>query len=353
VRLRGSLFRRRRESHKIKDGHGDLRTDHIYFTANGIQVIDCIEFNPHLRCLDIISDLAFLTMDLAFSGFPDQARELIQRYVRQADDLEALPLLDFYRCYRALVRCKVGCFCLEESGLTDTAQKAFSETAGRYLSLARGYAEAFSQPTLWMVVGLPASGKSTIARALAAVHDISVIRSDAVRKAQFADGLESAGTTGFEQGIYTAETTEVTYDRMADLAGEELKKGCSVVVDATFSRQVHRDQALRVARYHHAKPVFAECHATEALLSERLKRRETTPSLSDARLVHLEAFKKRFEPVSITGGAAHIRVDSARPVRECLQRILLSDALLAGAEKWKPPRQHATTGHRRFYQAEH
>ncbi|WP_319524995.1 AAA family ATPase [uncultured Desulfosarcina sp.] len=342
VRTRGSLFRRRLESRKIKDGHGDLRTDHIYFTADGIQVIDCIEFNPHLRCLDIVSDLAFLAMDLAFLGFADQGRDLIRLYARQADDLEALPLLDFYRCYRAMVRCKVSCLRLEEGRLADIAQKALVQTAGRYLALARGYAEAFSRPMMWMVGGLPASGKSTIAKALSKIHDICVIRSDAVRKAHFSDGAKKSGTTAFEEGIYSAGATEATYDQMAAMAAEKLKKGCSVVLDATFSRQAHRNQALRMARYHQATPIFVECHAGKALLSERLKRRETEPSLSDARLIHLEAFKKRFEPVEAIGGAAHLRVDTARPIRECLHRILLSDALLAGAEKWKQPRQRAT-----------
>lgn len=333
VRTRGSLFRRRRESRKIKDGHGDLRTDHIYFSANGIQVIDCIEFSPHLRCLDVVSDLAFLSMDLEFLGFPDQAGNLIRMYVSQADDLEALPLLDFYRCYRAMVRCKVSCYCIEKGGLTDTTRKALVQTAGRYLALARSYAEAFSQPTLWMVGGLPASGKSTVAKALARVHDMCVIRSDAVRKAHFADGPERSGTTAFEQGIYKAGATEATYNRMAAMAAENLKKGCSVILDATFSRQVHRDQALRVAQYHHAMPIFVECHAADALLSERLKRRDTEPSLSDARLVHLKAFKKRFEPVDTIGVGAHIRIDTARPVRECLHRILLSNALTSSRRR--------------------
>lgn len=348
ARTRMALFQRRRENRKIKDGHGDLRTDHVYFTAEGIQIIDCIEFSPHLRCLDIISELAFLSMDLTFLGFADRARELIQLYVRQTDDLESLPLLDFYRCYRAMVRCKVSCFRLEEGGGTATSRKALGETASRYLSLARSYAEAFSRPVLWMVGGLPASGKSTIARALATIFDIRVIRSDAVRKTQFTDGPERSGPTSFEQGIYTAGATEATYARMVAMASENLKKGCSVVVDATFSRHAHRNQTLRMAQYHQAIPIFVECHAAEAILSERLKRRETEPSLSDARLIHLEAFKKRFEPVDMVGEGGHIRIDTARPVRECLQSVLLSDALLAGAGKWKPPRKAETAEYHRF-----
>ena len=100
---------------KIKDCHGDLRTEHIYFTKNGIQIIDCIEFNHRLRGLDVISDLAFLAMDLEYNHFPEMARTLIRLYVEQTDDIGALPLLNFYRCYRAMVRCKVSCLRLQET----------------------------------------------------------------------------------------------------------------------------------------------------------------------------------------------------------------------------------------------
>ena len=64
---RKALFDRRVEREKIRDCHGDLRTGHIYF-CDGIQIIDCIEFNDRFRYADITSDLAFLTMDLDFEG---------------------------------------------------------------------------------------------------------------------------------------------------------------------------------------------------------------------------------------------------------------------------------------------
>ena len=286
-----SLFHRRRNDGKIRDCHGDLRTDHIYFTKNGIQIIDCIEFNDRLRYLDVINDLAFLAMDLEFSHFPETARKLIRWYVEQTNDVGALPLLSFYRCYRAMVRCKICCIRLREAGIRSTNYDMLQAAAKRYLSMAHGYAAAFSRPILWMVCGLPASGKSTIAQGIATVLDIRVIRSDVIRKRLFAGSPGPSAESAYGKGIYSAYASEVTYDRMFTLAQVDLKKGKSVVIDATFSRASQRAQALRIAADRHATPVFVVCKAAEPILAARLLKRESEPSVSDARLVHLKPLK--------------------------------------------------------------
>jgi len=314
-----SLFHRRRNEGKIRDCHGDLRTDHIYFTKNGIQIIDCIEFNHRLRYLDVISDLAFLAMDLEHNHSPETARTLIRLYVEQTDDIGALSLLNFYRCYRAMVRCKVSCFRYRES-----RNDALLVAVQGYLNLAHGYAAAFSRPILWMMCGLPASGKSTIAGALATVLDISVIRSDVIRKRLFAD---SCAESAFGQGLYSDHATKVTYERMFALAEEDLKKGKSVVIDATFSRVFQRSQALRIAAHWQAMPVFVTCKVAEPILVARLLQREKEPSLSDARLIHLDALKKRFAPMARIGNEIHILVNTENSPAVCLRQILLTDSL--------------------------
>ena len=321
------LFQRRREAGKIRDCHGDLRTDHIYFTENGIQVIDCIEFNDRLRYVDIISDLAFLAMDLEYNHFPQTARSLIRMYVEQTEDVDALPLLDFYRCYRAMVRCKVSCCHMEVTGNLRSDHDTLQAAADRYLAMAQDYAAAFSQATLWMVCGLPASGKSTLAKALATVLDINLIRSDVIRKEAFAHLGDPSRASTFSAGQYSAYATEVTYRRLLALALEELKKGQSVVIDATFSRHVQRAQALRMAACRQARPIFLECRATEPILAARLLQRETQPSVSDARLIHLEAFKKRFEPLARISKAMHILIDTEKRLADCLQYVLLAGLL--------------------------
>jgi aminoglycoside phosphotransferase family enzyme len=51
------LFMQRVQAGMIRDGHGDLRADHVYFHG-GVQIIDCIEFNERFRYGDAALDLA-------------------------------------------------------------------------------------------------------------------------------------------------------------------------------------------------------------------------------------------------------------------------------------------------------
>ena len=133
--------------------------------------------------------------------------------------------------------------------------------------------------------------------------------------------------TILKKGRYSAYATEVTYTHLFDLAQEMIKTGHGVVIDATFSRDMHRRKIMRLAAQCQVLPVFVECRAPDAVLAERLRRRETKPSLSDARLIHLDHFKQRYEPITEIEPAIHIRVDTSASPSDCLRRILLHDAL--------------------------
>lgn len=107
-----ALFRQRIQQGRIREGHGDLRCEHVCFldedlTDESIAIFDCIEFNPSLRTCDVASELAFLAMDLELHGAPALAAELIHTYSTRAKDTDLLRLLPFYQCYRAYVRGKV------------------------------------------------------------------------------------------------------------------------------------------------------------------------------------------------------------------------------------------------------
>ena len=74
------LMQQRIAQNRVREGHGDLRCDHVYFLDQGISIIDCIEFSPRLRTCDVASELAFLAMDLELHGAPDLAAELLHAY---------------------------------------------------------------------------------------------------------------------------------------------------------------------------------------------------------------------------------------------------------------------------------
>lgn len=324
LRRRQELFEHRIEMGKIRDCHGDLRAGHIYF-ADGIQIIDCIEFNERFRYGDITSDLSFLAMDLDHEGYPEIAQDLLKTYIRHTKDQDVFVLLDFYKCYRAFVRVKVNCFRLQEGELSDEESDKLLRETRQYMDLAYRYAVQFSRPTLLAVCGMPASGKSTIAKELAKSLDVKVFRSDVIRKELF--GLQSSEQVDipFEQGIYSKVATSLTYGKLLLLAQDEIEKGCSVILDATYSSRHQRSEVLRLARDMDVNIIFVECVCPEAVLKDRLLKREGISSVSDASIHHFEQLKARFEPLDEVRDEMHIRVETERPVEESMQQALSQD----------------------------
>jgi aminoglycoside phosphotransferase family enzyme/predicted kinase len=320
------LFENRVANGRIRDCHGDLRSGHIYFD-NGIQIVDCIEFNDRFRYGDIVSDLAFLAMDLDFEGFPEAARELVDAVVRGAADPDAFALLDFYKCYRAMVRTKVSCLRLSELGPGEYAYHKTRREAGQFLALAYRYALQFTKPLIWVVCGLPASGKSTIADALGEILGLEILRSDVIRKQLFDLPAETAVIQPFEEGIYSREVTALTYGRLLLQAQDRIAAGQSVILDATYGSSRQRQEVLRLAQDSDADVLFIECVARPDMLIERLRRRENGISVSDAREQHFRQLQERFEPLEDIREELHLRVDTEEPIHSNLNRILSHDNL--------------------------
>jgi aminoglycoside phosphotransferase family enzyme/predicted kinase len=321
------LFEHRIEKDKIRDCHGDLRSGHVYFTDE-IQILDCIEFNERFRYGDITSDLAFLAMDLDYEGYPKIAHSLLKAYVEHTKDQDVFVLLDFYKCYRAFVRVKVNCFRLQEGGLVEQERNSLLRETHQYMDLAYRYAVQFTRPTLWVVCGMPASGKSTIAKELANILGVKVFRSDVIRKELFGVQPHQQIDVPFEEGIYSRGASSLTYGKLLLLAQEEIERGYSVILDATYGSGHHRSEVLRLAKDMDTNLMFVHCICPEAVIKERLIRREATSSVSDARLRHFEEFKARFEPLNEVRDEMHIRVDTERPLEESMEHILSRDYVL-------------------------
>jgi aminoglycoside phosphotransferase family enzyme len=132
------LFRQRMDDGRIRDCHGDLHTAHICFTDN-ICIYDCIEFNDRFRYGDVASEVAFLAMDLDRYGRTDLSRTFVDTYVKESKDGELPELLDFYKCYRAYVRGKVGGFKLDDPLISNEEKDKTLAAAKRYFELAESY----------------------------------------------------------------------------------------------------------------------------------------------------------------------------------------------------------------------
>ena len=315
------IFDRRIKSGCIRDCHGDLRLGHIYFT-DSISIIDCIEFNERFRYGDLASDLAFLGMDLDYNGFAHIGQKLFAEYAQSADDPEIFLILDFYKCYRAHVRCKVECLRYGTGGLPGPEAASVKARARSYFELAWRYADTFSRQTIWIVCGLSGSGKSTIAAELARLMNLKFIRSDVTRKRLFGLSPEQEVVKPFGESIYSPAASDKTYEHLLLEARKEMSRGRSVILDATFGRIRYRVLARRLAEELEANVIFIECRCGLPVLRQRLSERQEQKSISDARLEHLDAQSQAFEPLEEMWDGIHLPMDTEQPFHQCVHQIL-------------------------------
>ncbi len=138
IKTNRPLFLKRMAEGKVRDCHGDLHAAHICF-FQGICIYDCIEFIDRLRYTDVAADIAFLAMDLDHYNRRDLSDSFIKAYVSKSGDKELLKLLNFYKCYRAYVRGKVGCFQYDDKYISAGEKEKIIENARSYFKLAESY----------------------------------------------------------------------------------------------------------------------------------------------------------------------------------------------------------------------
>lgn len=280
-----SLIEQRAQGNVPRDTHGDLRLAHVYVFSkrdppDDLIVIDCIEFNERYRFADPVSDMAFLYMGLVYQGRRDLGEAFAKEYFSASQDKEGRALLPFYTSYRAAVRGKVEGLKLTRPEMSDSDRAvALTKAKGSWL-LALGELETPSRkPCLILVGGLPGTGKSTLANALAQQAGFRAIRSDVVRK-------ELAGVGGEErrsapgQGLYTAEWTKKTYTECLHRAAERLFHGERVVVDANFREENQRRMFVEAGVQWGVPTLFLLCETEPELVRTRLAAR--TDDASDA-----------------------------------------------------------------------
>jgi aminoglycoside phosphotransferase family enzyme/predicted kinase len=253
----------------VRDCHGDLRAEHVLLT-DPVQVYDCVEFDPGLREVDVAADLAFLTMDLERLGGRDLADRLEAAYRDAGGEPGSPRLLAFLASYRAWVRAKVA--------LLDPGQSR-DERARELHALGHRLAWRARLPFALVVCGIAASGKSTLAGALAELSGLPVVDADSTRKRLA--GLAPSERASPES--YSHEFNTGTYRELGAAAASELALGRGVIIDATARRRADRD-ALREGLGGHPGPLlYARCEAPEAILLARARERERDPHrLSDA-----------------------------------------------------------------------
>lgn len=237
------LFATRKQQGFIRECHGDLHLRNITLENGKIHFFDCIEFNPALRWIDVISELAFLAMDLYAAGQARYSHRLINRYLELTGDYAGVPLLRYYLAYRAMVRAKVALLRLPQA-TTPQEKATLMHSGSDYLQLACRYASEHA-PALVMTHGLSGSGKSTRTQALLELLGAIRLRSDVERKRHQGMPPVTPAHTGMNDGansgIYSADATRATYATLAEYAETIMDAGFPVIIDATCLKRWQRE----------------------------------------------------------------------------------------------------------------
>jgi uncharacterized protein len=270
------LWRARLQRGRVRECHGDLHLDNVLVLADGVAAFDGIEFDPALRWIDVVDDLAFAVMDFGARGRADFGWRLLDGWLAVTGDHDGVPALAFASVYRALVRAEV------------ELMRGRPDAARRYFDAALEWTRR-PAPTLTITHGLPGSGKTYDSQRLLERTGAIRLRSDVERKRLF--GLTMfADSRGSGVELYTPETTARTYTQLCDIARGLLQAGWPVIIDAAFLRRDERRAAQQVATDLRVPFAILHCEAPAELLRRRVAARTGDASEADiAVLARLEA----------------------------------------------------------------
>ena len=311
----GALLDARCAAGRVRDGHGDLRLEHVYVEPTRPTIIDCIEFNERFRFADVAADLAFLSMDLRWHARVDWAERLIAKYARASNDYDLYALVDFYESYRAFVRGKVGSMLEADEGASDQLRERAAKDARRYFRLALAAERPpLLAPRVIAIGGWMAAGKSTVAELVGDLLAAPIIDADRTRKSML--GVASTRFVGESawKGAYDPAFTEQVYAELYRRAGVVLDAGRSVVLDASFRSPAMRAAARALAEKHGTPFLMIECRAPAEVCRERLVAREQGTHVSDGRLQVFDDFIARFQAITELPAEEHLVLDTTAPV---------------------------------------
>ncbi len=282
-------FRHRYAEGSVRECHGDLHLGNIVLLDGAAIPFDCLEFNPALRWMDVMSEVAFLMMDLEAHGRRDLAFTFVSTYLEASGDYAGVRLLPFYVAYRAVVRAKINLIRATQPGVMPAQRQRAMADCQRYIALA---ASQSRRPRGAVIIthGLSGSGKTTLTRQLLATLGAVRIRSDVERKRLH--GMHALARTDSlaGSGIYGDAATARTYERLLRHARSIAGAGLPVIVDATFLRQTQRAAFHALAVELGVPFAILNVTATPAALRARVSARAARGGdASEATLAVLEA----------------------------------------------------------------
>lgn len=246
----------------IRECHGDLHLANVTLYQNSVMLFDCLEFNPKLRWIDQISDIAFMVMDLDAHGRSDLSFLFLNRWLQQTGDYAGVPLLRLYLVYRAVVRAKVA-----RIRQTQRPNEEDLQQYQHYLELATSYTQQQITP-LMITHGLSGSGKSCISQLILEQLGAIRVRSDVERKRLHGLSAEARSKSTVNDDLYTDTSSKMTYQQLAIAAHAITAGGYPAIIDATFLKRAQRQQFKAIADKLAVPFIILHFHAPEALLRQ-------------------------------------------------------------------------------------
>lgn len=306
-----NIMAQRKTQGFVRHCHGDMHLHNMLWLHDRPMAFDCIEFNEKLSWIDVISEIAFLIMDLQHRRQQTLANRFLNRYLEITSDYAGLSLLPFYLCYRALVRAKVNALRLVQKNISDEERQQTLTEFESYLALASTYGKP-SRPQLIIMRGLSASGKSTVSQQLIDNTDMIRIRSDVERKRLFNISPAAKTANDIDAGIYSKQASKKTYNRLATLAKTIINAGYSVIVDAAFLKHAQREAFKKMATQLNVSFIIVEITATPEVLRQRITNRKN--DISDAGLSVLEYQLANYQPLQEAETSSAISIDTSETI---------------------------------------
>ena len=282
----------------IRECHGDLHLGNMALINQRIVIFDCIEFSHRLRWIDVMSEMAFVVMDLIDRGQLDLAYRLLNAYLEYSGDYFGLSVFRFYLVYRAMVRAKVAGIRLVQEEAGDTNRTKTQNELKSYLMLAERFTRP-APPSLIIMHGLSGSGKTIVSQTILEAIGAIRIRSDIERKRLFGLAPDARTEDETKSTIYGIDASQVTYNRLEELADKILDSGFTVIVDATFLKKAQRQTFKHMAGVKRISFIIIDVTASEDTLMERVNKREQkVVDASEATLSVLEQQLLHEEPIA-------------------------------------------------------
>ena len=279
-------------------------------------IFDCVEFSRDFRSVDVADELAFLAAECDFLGADWIGPRLFAAYQANSGDQPPQALVEFYKSYRACVRCKVAA--LRADQLEGEEQAAVIREATTRLAWADRYVEPWVRPLVLIVGGLAGTGKSTLAKGLAKKLGAELLRTDVIRKELFgAPGVVDSTA----RDMYSAAARERVYDELFRRAAALNAERISVVLDATFSAVGMIEQARLITAEPRSIWLAVECVCPANVAHERIARRlveerdasKARPEIHDAQRESWAAWPPELPQV---------RVDTTQNLNEQVEQVV-------------------------------